>query len=331
MKRKILIFSLALFTLFFTAPYNFYVFPYEYSPSSLPTTFEEFYAQKLAESKARNVRPGNEERLVRYSPQKTPLAFLYIHGYGASRAEGEYVLDKIAAHFKANTYYLRLPGHGTTKEDHKKTTAKDHLDTAISSLLMMEKLGEKICVVGTSMGGLIATYLAAQYPEKIACTILVSPFYNFATSSARLANCNPIFRIFVILNPMRVSPRPVPPEEDNWTKYWYREQYYISLNQLLDLKRMIAKREIYEKITTPVLLLYYYKDEENQDMTASVPAMKDAFARFGKSKQPHPLNTAVAIENGSHVLMSKYSETDEKKVITTTIDFINKVLASKAQ
>ncbi|MCX7679025.1 MAG: alpha/beta hydrolase [Spirochaetes bacterium] len=301
------------------------VAPYEYSQSPLPQSFDEFYAKKRAESAALNARPGNEERLVRYSPQKTKLAFLYIHGYGASRAEGEYILDKIASQLKANTYYLRLPGHGTNKEDHKRATAKDHLDTATAALLMMEKLGEKIFVVGTSMGGLIATYLAAHYPDRITGTVLVSPFYDFATAATRLANCYPIFRTFVFINPIRVSSREVPPDEDNWTKYWYREQYFISLQQLIDLKRIIARREVYEKITIPVLLLYYYKDENNQDKTASVAHMKEAFALFGKSKQPNPLNRAVAIEEGSHVLMSKYSKTDEHKVITTTLDFISQV------
>ncbi|MEO1224073.1 MAG: hypothetical protein AAFX92_07575, partial [Pseudomonadota bacterium] len=43
---------------------------------------------------------------------------LYIHGFGASRGEGEYVFDRVAEKYRANTYYMRLPGHGTNKEDH---------------------------------------------------------------------------------------------------------------------------------------------------------------------------------------------------------------------
>ncbi len=325
MKKKIVLAVLLIVIAAYALHYNFYVPSYEYTDTALPESFNEFYAQRLTQSAALHTRPGNEERLVRYASGKTPVAILYIHGYGASRAEGEYVLDKIASRLKANTYYLRLPGHGTNKDDHKNATPKDHLDTVITALRMMDKLGEKTIVVGTSMGGLLATYLAANYPEKMAGVVLVSPFYNFPGAITRLVNHYPVFRIFVALNPIRVSSHPVPPEEDNWTKYWYREQYFIAGKQLISLARMIARDEVFEKVSVPVLLLYNYKDETHQDDTASVPHMKYAFEHFGKPNTPHPLNRAVPIADGSHVLMSKYSKTDEKIVIAETLDFIRKV------
>ncbi len=331
MKKKIALSILLIAVIAYTVHYNSCIPSYDYIESALPASFDAYYAERLAQSAALHARPGNEERLVRYAPGKTPVAILYIHGYGASRAEGEYVLDKIAAQLKANTYYLRLPGHGTNKEDHKNATPKAHLDTAITALRMMDKLGEKTIVVGTSMGGLIATYLAAQYPEKMAGLVLVSPFYNFPGAVTRLVNHYPIFRLFVALNPVRVSSHPVPPEEDNWTKYWYREQYFISAKQLISLARMIARDEVFDKVSVPVLLVYHYKDETHQDDTASVPHMKHAFEHFGKAKSPHPLNRAVAIAEGAHVLMSKYSKTDEKIVIAETVDFIKKAAGLPAK
>lgn len=324
MKKKIALAVLLITVVAYTVHYNFCIPSYQYLENPLPARFDDFYAQRLAQSAALHARPGNEERLVRYAPGKTPLAILYIHGYGASRAEGEFILDKISSQLKANTYYLRLPGHGTNKEDHKNASPKDHLDTVITALRMMDRLGEKTIVVGTSMGGLLATYLAAHYPEKMAGVVLVSPFYNFPGAVPRLVNHYPIFRLFVALNPVRVSSHPVPPQEDNWTKYWYREQYFISGKQLIGLARMIARDEVFEKVSVPVLLLYYYKDEMHQDDTASVAHMKHAFALFGKAKSPHPLNRAVPIADGSHVLMSKYSKTDEKIIVTETLDFIKK-------
>lgn len=324
MKKKslIVVSIIGIIAVGYTIYYNFCLPSYSYTPVSLPATFDEYYKNKLAESARLKVRPGNEERLVRYAPGKTPIAILYIHGYGACRAEGEYILDKVAARLKANTYYLRLPGHGTNKEDHLNARAKDHLDTVITALMMMDKLGDKIIVVGTSMGGLISTYLAAHYPEKMAGVVLVSPFYNFPDAVSRLVNHYPIFRLYVALNPMRISSSPVPPQEDNWTKYWYREQYYLAATQLIDLERMIARDPVYEKITIPVLLIYYYKDKNNQDKTASVAHMLHAFERFGRSSSPNPLNRAVRVENGAHVLMSKYDKTDEALVTEATYEFI---------
>mgnify|MGYP000663430125 CR=1 FL=1 len=52
--------------------------------------------------------------------------------------------------------------------------------------------------------------------------------------------------------------------------------------------------------------------------------MKHAFERFGKASNPHPLNRAVQITDGEHVLMSKYAKTNEKVVIGETVDFIRK-------
>ena len=327
MKKKIILAAFVLLVSVYTVHYNCCIPEYEYTPVSLPATFDEFYAQKLSESKSLGTRPGNEERLVRYSPGKTPIAILYVHGYGASRAEGEYVIDMVAKELKANTYYLRLPGHGTNKDDHRKADYKDHLDESITALSMMDRLGDKVIVAGTSMGGLITTYLASAHPEKITGVILVSPYYNFASAAARLVNHYPVFKLFITMNPIRISSSPVPPEEDNWTGYWYREQYFSSVRQLLDLRKLIARNSVYEKVTIPALMLYYYRDEENQDDTASVAHMKDAFQRFGSSSKAHPLNKAVSISDGEHVLMSRFFKGDTTLMVKESVDFIRAAAA----
>ncbi|TFH42039.1 MAG: alpha/beta fold hydrolase [Chrysiogenales bacterium] len=316
----VIIFAAAAYALY----YRLAVPSYEYREAPLPSSFGEFYRNKLAASRALAVRPGNEEKLVRYSTGKTPVAFLYIHGYGASRAEGEYLLDMAAKRLKANTYYLRLPGHGTNKEDQLKATMGAHLDESITALRMMEKLGEKVIVAGSSMGGLIATYLASYYPDRIAAVMLVSPYYDFNDASARLLYHYPLFRVITALKPIRVSPAPVPPEADNWTKYWYREQYLASTAQLVDLRGLIARDDVYEKISVPSLLLYYDGDE-----AASVPRMKEAFDQFGGAAGGNPLNRAVAITPGDHVLLSKYAKTDEKRVVKEIVEFARTVLAVK--
>jgi hypothetical protein len=43
----------------------------------------------------------------------------------------------------------------------------------------------------------------------------------------------------------------------------------------------IVQPEVFEKIKVPVLMLYYYKDEENQDKVVSVEAMLKAFDELG--------------------------------------------------
>ncbi len=297
---------------------------YSYEQTSLPSSFDTYYKDKLQESKNKNARPANEEKLIRYSKDKTPIAILYIHGFGASRAEGEYVVDRIAEKLKANTYYLRLPGHGTNIEDQRDTGFENYLKTSEDTLLMMDRLGDKVIVIGTSMGGLITTYLASKYPEKITAIVLASPYYDFKDKTGNIYAFN--WGKYVVdkaFGEMRKNKNQDP--DDPSFKYWYRNQYYSAVQNLSNLKRVVANSDIYEKVTVPVLMFYYYKSETDQDSSADVSKMLEAFDEFGKSSQPNPLNKKVNVSEGAHVLLSEFVKTDKELILKETEDFIKKV------
>ena len=50
-------------------------------------------------------------------------------------------------------------------------------------------------------------------------------------------------------------------------QYWYNKYRMESTVQLEELLETTMKESLFEKIKQPVLLLYYYKDEEHQDKT----------------------------------------------------------------
>lgn len=319
--------SLGVFILAYTGIY-YATFPkYEFHPNADQTQdFDSFYKSKLEETKSKHPRPGTEERLIRFSPGKTKYAILYIHGFGASRAEGEDTVDPISAKLKANTYYLRLPGHGTNNEDHRDTPFTEYLRVAEETFLMMDKLGDQTILMGTSMGGLISTYLAAKYPDKVGALILYSPFYDFAVPMGKLAYYPGGLQLGELLTgKIRKSPERKPDDGlgDHYYEYWYKDQYLSAIRHVSDATKFILSQKPFEKITAPVLLVYYYKDKEHQDKTASVPAMLDAFLKFG-GEHPNPSNTKVAIESGSHVLTSKHVDSDKKKVESSVLDFLQK-------
>jgi pimeloyl-ACP methyl ester carboxylesterase len=293
---------------------------YTYNPTPLPKRFDEYYQNQLTKSKALSARPNNEEKLNRYS-KKTPVSILYIHGYGASRAEGEYVMDQISEKYQYNTYYMRLPGFGTKPEDMGESTMQELLDESTKALMMMDRLGDKVMIVGSSMGGAIATYLAATYPEKVDRLVLCSPAYAFASTAGRLITFYPLFKLMSIISPVRVSSATVPQETDNWTLYWHREQPFKALKQLIDIMNFVNRPGIFENVKTPTLLIYYYKDEKKQDSAASVSHMLEAFSEFNMGT-PLPLSRKVAIENGNHVLTSKYIESDYAAAIREIENFI---------
>ncbi len=304
--------------------------PYEYEPQPLPDTFEEFLQQKLEASEAAGTREFNEEKLIRYAP-KTEYAVLYIHGFGASRGEGEYVFDRVAEKLQANTYYMRLPGHGTNKEDHANTTYKDYLDSVEEAFAMMPKLGDRILIGGCSTGATLATYLASKYPERVAGLILVSPFYEFRdpTTSTIAGMPGGETIITTVMGEVRDARWPEDDPEnrkvEGYDGRWLTEQYYSAVVRLNALRAYVAKDHIYGRIIAPTLMLYYYKDEEHQDTVVSVEAMLAALAKFGELQEqgPHPLNRAVAVEDANHIMISEFVRTDKDFIMQTINAFLD--------
>ncbi|WP_040506623.1 alpha/beta hydrolase [Leptospira wolbachii] len=305
---------------FLVSTYNWSTGEYNYDSSRKFENFDAFYQNELELSAKENTRPNNEELLVRVSEEKTPIVIVYIHGFGASRGEGEEVTNKLTEYFGANTYYLRLPGHGTNPEDHLHTNFQKYLQDAEDSLIYARELGDKTVLVGTSMGGNIASYLAAKHPDLVDSLVLASPFYDFDDPSAHF------FRfhwgksfINAIKGEMRISktdPR------DESAKYWYLDQYYAAIQNILELKRFVDKANPYPKITAPTLLMYYYKSEREHDFVASIPAMLKVYDAIQTGPNPNPKNKLLKIENGAHVLLSKYVKSDKELIEKELIQFI---------
>jgi carboxylesterase len=67
----------------------------------------------------------------------------------------------------------RLPGHGTRMADLLQTTAQDWLRRAIDSYLDLRQAHDEVLVVGTSMGAIMATIVAAKY--KVPRIALLAP------------------------------------------------------------------------------------------------------------------------------------------------------------
>jgi pimeloyl-ACP methyl ester carboxylesterase len=301
---------------------------YEYVQRELPADFDTYYQQQLAESQQLNARPGNEEKLMRFAP-KTGLVFLYIHGFTASRAEGEYVVDSLANLYQANTYYLRLPGHGTNKHDHAAASFRDYLDASMDALQMVQQLGDTVVVIGTSMGGLVSTWLSAQRPDLVDALVLSSPFYDYGFASGHALKIPGTLRLIQWIDG---PDRPKDPDaewrkktKEGYDNYWYPDQLYQSVQSLEDLRRFAANKATYKQVTPPVLLMYYYKDEANQDQAANVADMLDAYAQFESTRNQDPRNQLVAMPEGEHVMMSQYLTCNQAPVFAALQAYIGRL------
>ncbi|MBI2567982.1 MAG: alpha/beta hydrolase [Candidatus Schekmanbacteria bacterium] len=301
--------------------------PYREDVGDLSGPFAAYYEGKLALSRAAGVRPGNEERLVRRSPERTDVAVLYIHGWGATRAEGEAIFDTIGERLGANTYYLRLPGHGTDMDDQAAQPFTAYLDCVSAAFLRSRQLGRRIIVGGTSTGALLATWLAARYPMDTAALIIASPLYEFRGASARLLGVPGVLPLAAALSGgvrdagWRAGEdveRKLPGFED----HWLTAQRYSALHHLENLRRYIARAETFARVSAPALLFYYYRDEEHQDEVVSVAAMREAFALFGTGAGRRAPQREVAVADGNHVLFSAYVRTDKALILRETMGFL---------
>lgn len=114
------------------------------------------------------------------APQHQPASFpggpagaLVIHGFTGS-PQGLRGLAQAFADAGFATDLPLLPGHGTTVEDMNTTRWSDWSGAVEEAYVELSGRCEKVVVAGLSMGGALATWLAARHAE-IAGAVLVNP------------------------------------------------------------------------------------------------------------------------------------------------------------
>ena len=290
--------------------------------SGEPAVLEAFIQSNEQKHK---VRPNNEARIVWANDsvkQKTPFAIVYLHGFSASQEEGNPVHQQIAKQFGCNLYLARLSEHGIDTSDALiNMTAESLFESAKEAYAIGKQLGEKVILMGTSTGGTLALQLAAMYPE-IAGLVLYSPNIAIKDPNAWLLN-NPwglqIARMVKGSKYMGVQK-----DHPLYQQYWntkYRLEATVQLEELLETT---MTKENFAKVKQPLLVLYYYKNEQEQDPVVSVDAMKKMFAEVGteeKNKKMIPVP-----KTGNHVIASPIQSKDILSVEKETALFLNTVM-----
>jgi pimeloyl-ACP methyl ester carboxylesterase len=274
---------------------------------STPQALDQFI--KTNES-LHKLKPDNEARIVWANDsdrQQTAYALVYLHGFSASQGEGYPVHQDIAKEFKCNLYLSRLAEHGIDTVDQLIHMTADNLwESAKLALAIGKKLGRKVILMGTSTGGSLALQLAAAYPNDVAGLVLLSPNIAINDPNAWLLN-NPWG--LEIARMVKKSDYIVSEDKrPGFSTYWnmaYRLEAAVELEELVE-STMIKKT--FKKVTQPLLLLYYYRDEIHQDSTVKVSAMLRMFDQLGT---PDSLKWKVAIPKaGDHVLGSSIRSGD---------------------
>lgn len=290
---------------------------------NLPATLNELETNiAQTEKSIKGIKPDNQARIIwadSSKKEKTKIAFLYLHGFSASQAEGDPVHRDLAKKFNANLYLSRLSQHGIDKGDSSMISfdAGEYEASAENALAIAKKLGDEVVVIGTSAGGALTLYLASRHPE-IKAIVLYSPCVKLFDKTAVILDKPWGLQIARFVS--GGSAKKFESESTTHSNYWQLNYRIEALVALQNLVTNTMKPEVFSKIKCPVFLGYYFKNEKEQDNTVSIPAM---LKMFDELSTPAELKQKVAFPNaGAHVIASYIRSKDWQSVERETDKFL---------
>lgn len=288
---------------------------------SQPAELEKFIHDEEAQHK---LKPDNEARILWLNDslkQSTEYAVVYIHGFSASQEEGDPVHYTFAKKFGCNLFLNRLEDHGIdTTEALANVTANKLWNSAKEAYAIGKQLGKKLILMATSTGGTLALKLAADFPE-IAGLILLSPNIAINDPNAWVLNNHWGLQIAKLIKGNYIHAKD---STQLYAQYWNAKYRIESTVQLEELLETTMKESTFKKIKQPLLLLYYYKDEDHQDPVVKVSAMRRMFLQLST---PEKLKRQVAIPNaGDHVIGSYVKSKDIQTVENECEKFAKEIL-----
>jgi len=157
-----------------------------YSIPDLPDDLDQFL--ETSESGCDDLTPGTEKVIHWADPErknKTPIAFVYLHGFSATRQESMPVPDLVAKHFNCNIYYARLTGNGRSADAVALGTVNRWVNDASEAMAIARRIGHKTILIGCSTGASLGWWTAMQkdFSDQTAALIFFSP--NFGTADPR--------------------------------------------------------------------------------------------------------------------------------------------------
>jgi carboxylesterase len=174
---------------------------------------------------------------------------LLIHGFSSTPAELRELGEKIGAEGRT-VYGVKLAGHGTTLADFEKSKYSDWIKSVEAAYEKLKKSCSKIYVVGHSMGGLLALYIAENYEvDKI---VLLAPAVVSKDKTSLLV---PVLKHFIKYTEWEPMERPT-----DETKYLlgYSKIPLACVHELNKLQR--TARAKLSKIDKPILIIHSKND-----------------------------------------------------------------------
>lgn len=156
---------------------------------------------------------------------------LLLHGFLGGFDEFDLVLMRLGSRFRGVT--LDLPGHGRTQVQGA-VAAYRMAATARGLIDLLTALGiERCAVVGYSMGGRLALYLAVRFPTRFDRVVLVSASPGLAVRRERRLRVSSDERLAEALEADGL---------DAFLSDWYRNPLFGTLSTRPDFAEILARR-----------------------------------------------------------------------------------------
>jgi len=281
--------------------------------------------KKIAEQEAQipDLKPDNQARVIwADSLQKTKYSIVYLHGFSASPMEADPIHFEFAKRYGCNMYLARLAQHGIKNQEiFKDLTPKDMIDSAKEAIAIGQLIGEKVIVMSCSTGSTLSAYLAAHNSDKIAAQIMYSPNIDLYDSNSKLLTKPWGLSLLRYMIGGDYRSIKMPKAAHNYWTMKYRIEGVIALRALVS---ETMQKEFFTKITQPLFVGYYHKNEKQEDKIISIDAANDFFESVST---PEELKTKVAFPNvNSHVIVSGFQSKDLDDVREKTFQFADEIL-----
>jgi esterase/lipase len=225
---------------------------------------------------------------------KTPISFLYIHGFSASWQETAPLTQKLADKYSANVLQARVAGHGTGPSG-MLCSAEDWLQSVADQFEIARKIGDKVVIVATSTGAALTTWLLFQNDTRndIAACLFVSPNFRIRNPFGFLLTWpwSEHWIHFILGKDVKWEPGSSL-EAAVWT-HEYSTLALIEMQKTVDW----ANKQNFENLKVPMALMYMENDE-----TIHPPSAINIFERWG-CKNKSLLKVAVDGDATDHVFV----------------------------
>ena len=238
-------------------------------------------------------------------------AVLMLHGFGDTPQTLEY----LAAFVHAQGWAVRaplLPGHGRSLHEFAASRAEDWIEFARAELTALRTRYDTIAVVGLSMGGSLATILAAETPD-VRAVALLAPYLSMPTRLRRAAALHPLLGAATpfLRGGGELSIRD-PAEVARNLAYGFTTPRLV-----FELSRVVARaRAAAPNVSAPVLVV-----QSRQDNRIPSEAAERAFALFTT-----PDRHLMWTEGNGHIISVDYGR---QAIFTAVIEWLTTHIARR--